>query len=105
MKQLTGGDPVQARSPYMLVYSSSFQNKWKHIAYTINGSTLTAFEDGLPLKTFTTTALKTTFTPTIGYIGHSDSNLDPINNAAFNDFRIYSTVLTNTQIMGLFYNM
>jgi phage/plasmid-associated DNA primase len=36
MKQLTGGDPVQARSPYMLVYSSSFQNKWKHIAYTIN---------------------------------------------------------------------
>lgn len=90
---------------YNIVYSSSFQNKWKHIAYTINGSTLIAFENGLPLATFTTTALKPTFTPTSGYICHSGSTFDPINSGSFSDFRIYSTVLTNTQIMGLFYNM
>lgn len=82
-----------------VAYSTTFQNVWKHILFTVNGTTLIFYENGLPRTTTTIVAL-TTLTSN-GYLFASFGG-DPDTAGKCSDFRIYGRVLTASEIMGLY---
>lgn len=87
---------------YTITFKTTLQNVWKHIAFTVDGANLTAFENGFPLPVVTITPLVANPALYSGYIAKSFGG-DPNATGAYSDFRIYGTVLSNLEIMGLFY--
>lgn len=87
---------------YSVTYSTGFQNVWKHIAFTVNGLTLTFYENGVSiLVTTMTTPLSST--PSYGYMAHSyGADVNP--GGTYADFRIYGRVISNAEILTLYNN-
>lgn len=85
---------------YKITYKSTFQNTWKHIAFTVDNNMLIPYENGLPLSGITMTSSLSP-APSVGYIAHSMGG-DQNTAGMFSDFRIYGKVLTGIEIMGLY---
>lgn len=85
---------------YKINYKSSFQNTWKHIAFTIDRNTLTPYENGLPIVAIMMTS-NLSPTASVGYIAHSMGG-DPNTKGMFSDFRIYGRVLSSSEIMAIY---
>jgi hypothetical protein len=88
---------------YTVTYATTFQNAWKHILFTVNGTTLTFYENAAVKTTFTMTAPLSTVA-TIGYIAHSYSSGDVNPGAKYADLRVYNRVISNAEIVTLFNN-
>ena len=87
---------------YSITYSTGFQNVWKHIAFTVNGLTLTFFENGVAILVTTMTSPLSS-TPSFGYIAHSyGADVNP--GGKYSDFRIYGRVISNAEILTLYNN-
>jgi Concanavalin A-like lectin/glucanases superfamily len=87
---------------YKITYKSSFQNTWKHIAFTVDEKTLTPYENGIAMAAITMTSSLSP-TPSIGYIAHS-MGADQNTGGMFSDFRIYGKVLRSSEIMAILQN-
>lgn len=85
---------------YKINYKGSFQNTWKHIAFTIDGNTLRPYENGLPMNAITMTSGLSPAS-SIGYIAHSMGG-DPNTKGMFSDFRIYGRALGDSEMMNIF---
>ena len=96
---------IKFNDTYSLRYSTSFLNKWKHIAFTVSNTTLTVFDNGFPSQVITIVALVPNATLTLGYFFRSYSTNDPITVGSFSDIRLYGTVLTNLQMLGLYHSL
>jgi hypothetical protein len=88
---------------YTVTYATTFQNAWKHILFTVNGTTLTFYENAAVKTTFTMTAPLSTVA-TIGYIAHSYASGDVNPAAKYADLRVYNRVISNAEIVTLFNN-
>lgn len=87
---------------YNITYSTGFQNVWKHIAFTVNGLTLTFYENGV-VKLVTTMTSPLSSTPSFGYMAHSyGGDVNP--GCKYADFRIYGRVISNAEILTLYNN-
>ena len=88
---------------YSVTYTTGFLNVWKHIAFTINGTTLTFYENGV-VKLTITMAAPLSLVSSVGYIGHSYWTPDPNPSGKYSDFRIYGRVITAAEITTLYNN-
>jgi hypothetical protein len=88
---------------HSVTYATTFQNAWKHILFTVNGTTLTFYENAAVKTTFTMAAPLSTVA-TIGYIAHSYASGDVNPAAKYADLRVYSRVISNAEIVTLFNN-
>ena len=88
---------------YSVTYATTFQNAWKHILFTVNGTTLIFYEDTAVKATFTMASTLSTV-PTIGYIAHSYASGDVNPAAKYADLRVYNRVISNAEIVTLFNN-
>lgn len=88
---------------YPVTYTTTFQNAWKHILFTVNGTTLTFYENAT-VKTTTTMTSPLSTVATIGYIAKSYSVNDLNPTAKYADLRVYNRVISNAEIVTLFNN-
>ena len=88
---------------HSFVYATTFQNAWKHLLFTVNGTTLTFYENAAVKSTFTMASSLSTV-PTIGYIAHSYASGDVNPAAKYSDLRVYNRVISNAEIVTLFNN-
>jgi Concanavalin A-like lectin/glucanases superfamily len=91
---------------YPVTYTTGFLNVWKHIALTINGTTLTFYENGV-VKLVTTMATPLTSSgsnPSVGYMAHSYAAGDPNPSGKYSDFRMYGRVISAGEITTLYNN-
>ena len=77
-------------------------NVWTHVAVTISGSTGKLFVNGAPVATNTSM----TFNPgdlgtKYNYLGKSRVAADPLFNGRFDDFRFFSSALTDAQVAAI----
>ena len=78
-------------------------NVWTHVAVTISGSTGKMFVNGVPVAT--NTAM--TFNPgdlgtKYNYLGKSRVAADPLFNGRFDDFRFFSSALSDAQVAAIY---
>jgi hypothetical protein len=76
---------------------------WAHVAVTISGSTGKLFVNGLPVGTNTSM----TFNPgdlgtKYNYLGKSRFAADPLFSGRFDDFRFFSSALTDSQVAAIY---
>lgn len=88
---------------YTINYTTGFQNVWKHIVFTVNGLTLTFYENGV-VKLVTTMASSLSPNSSIGYMAHSYSLGDANPGCKYADFRIYGRVISASEITTLYNN-
>jgi hypothetical protein len=88
---------------HTVTYTTTFQNIWKHILFTVNGTALTFYENAAVKATFTMAAPLSTVA-TIGYIAHTYASGDVNPAAKYADLRVYNRVISNAEIVTLFNN-
>ena len=76
---------------------------WHHVAVTLNGSTGTMYLDGQAVGSNTGMTIKPSDlgATTQNWIGRSQWSVDPYLDGRVDDFRIYNTALTASQVMHL----
>lgn len=78
---------------------------WKHVAFTLSGSTAYLYEDGIQVGTKTGVTINPSQigngTTTANYIGRSVYNADKYFNGKMKDFRIYDRALNPSEISML----
>jgi hypothetical protein len=76
-------------------------NRWYHFAATFSGTRAILYQDGLPGKTGTVDAVKTSITTL--YIGRrADSTTTHLFSGLMDDIRIYDRVLSAAEIAGIY---
>ena len=99
---IRGTNRLTFNDAYNITYSTGFQNVWKHIAFTVNGLTLTFYENGVAVLVTTMTSPLST-SPSNGFIAHSyGADVNP--GGKYADFRIYGRVISNAEILSLYNN-
>jgi hypothetical protein len=83
-----------------VVYSSDFINVWKHIVFTVAGTKLAFYENGVEILAIPMVDILSS-TPTSGFMAHSfGKELNPT--CKISDFRIYDRVLKASEITILY---
>ncbi|MEZ4959932.1 MAG: DNRLRE domain-containing protein, partial [Saprospiraceae bacterium] len=75
--------------------------QWTHVAITLNGNTGTIYVNGVAASTGTISIDPSSITPTLNYIGRSQWSADPYFDGKIDDFRIYGSALSASQISSL----
>ena len=74
-------------------------NKWQHLAYTIQGTTLSIYIDGQSVYNGQTTPINYELQSNVLFGGvHSGNNSNP--NALFDDIRIFNKSLSQTELIA-----
>lgn len=100
---IVNANTLRFNDAHSFTYTTTFQNVWKHLLFTVNGTTLTFYEDAVVKSTFTMASSLSTV-PTIGYIAHSYASGDVNPAAKYSDLRVYNRVISNAEIVTLFNN-
>ena len=91
---------MKFNNSYTVVYSSGFINVWKHIAFTIAGTKLVFYENGIEILAIPMVDILST-TPTSGFMAHSfGTEVNPT--CKISDFRIYDRALRASEITTLY---
>lgn len=98
---LVNATSVKFNEVYTMQFQSTMLNAWKHIAFTVNGTQLIVYENGLAVGTISMTASVLSDT-SFGFIGHSPFSNDPNLAGQMYDFRIYNRALGSNEIFALF---
>lgn len=83
-----------------VTFTTGFQNTWKHILFTVNGLTLTFYENGV-VKLVKTMTIPVPADNLRGYLAKS-YGADPNPICKYSDFRLYSRVLSSNEILTLY---
>jgi hypothetical protein len=77
------------------------QNKWQHVAFTFSNATLKSYIylDGVLTATGTATGGPTNIVRNSNYIGKENPYWNPNANAIFDELKIFSVALTQSQIL------
>jgi hypothetical protein len=91
---------LKFNNTYTVVYSSDFINVWKHIVFTVAGTKLAFYENGVEILAIPMVDILSS-TPTSGFMAHSfGKELNPT--CKISDFRIYDRVLKASEITILY---
>ena len=76
-------------------------NKWHHVVVVGNGTMITIYMDNVKIQTFKNIKAND-LQQNINYLGRSGSNNHPYSTIQLDDFRLYTTPLTESDIATLF---
>lgn len=93
-----GAQRLQLNDLYNLSFASSLVGSWKHVCFTVNGTTFTHYENGVFKASLVMTPLNSS---SAGFIAKSTAN-DPGADCLFSDLRLYGRVLSASEINKLF---
>lgn len=82
--------------------TSAALNTWYHFAITISGTSLKVYWNGVLINSWTTTSAIGGQLYTLNYIGKSNWSADGYSRKQINDFRIYNTELSSTDISDMY---
>jgi uncharacterized protein (TIGR02145 family) len=74
---------------------------WQHIAFTLSGNIVTCYLNGINVASVTINKTNEAVLRTLNYIGRSNFAADEYANAAFDNIRVYSRVLSHDEIISL----
>jgi hypothetical protein len=98
--QIIDSKTIKFNNTYTVVYSTGLINVWKHIAFTVAGTKLVFYENGVEILAISMVDTLST-TPTSGYMAHSfGPEVDLV--CKMSDFRIYDRVLKASEINTLY---
>ena len=98
--QIIDTKTMKFNNSYTVVYSSGFINVWKHIAFTIAGTKLVFYENGIEILAIPMVDILSA-TPTSGFMAHSfGTEVNPT--CKISDFRIYDRALRASEITTLY---
>ena len=98
--QIIDTKTLKFNNTYTVVYSTGFVNVWKHIVFTVAGTKLVFYENGLEILAIPMVD-KLSSIPTKGYMTHSfGTEVNPT--CKISDFRIYDRALRESEITKLY---
>jgi hypothetical protein len=98
--QIIDSKTLKFNNTHTVVYSTEFVNVWKHIAFTVAGTKLVFYENGIEILATSMVDILSS-TPTSGYLAHSFvSQNNP--SCKISDFRIYDRALKVSEIKTLY---
>lgn len=98
--QIIDAKTLKFNNAYTVVYSSGIINTWKHIAFTVAGTKLLFYENGVEILAVSMVDILSA-TPTSGFMAHSfGTEVNPT--CKISDFRIYDRVLKASEITTIY---
>lgn len=86
---------------YRLTGPSMPVGTWTHVAFTLNGDTMTLYVNGVPVDSEFNDLIDPLHGQPFCYLGRSMWNADPYFNGRIDDFRIYNYGLTGDEVYSL----
>ena len=98
--QIIDSKTLKFNNTYTVVYSTGFINVWKHMVFTVAGTKLVFYENGLEILAIPMVD-KLSSIPTRGFMAHSfGTEVNPT--CKISDFRIYDRVLKASEITTIY---
>lgn len=98
--QIIDAKTLKFNNAYTVVYSSGIINTWKHIVFTVAGTKLLFYENGVEILAVSMVDILSA-TPTRGFMAHSfGTEVNPT--CKISDFRIYDRVLKASEITTIY---
>lgn len=98
--QIIDKKTLKFNNTHTVVYSTGFTNTWKHITFTVAGTKLVFYENGVEILAILMLDILSSI-PTSGYMAHSFGvEVNPT--CKISDFRIYDRVLKASEITTLY---
>lgn len=86
---------------YRLTGPSMPVGTWTHVAFTLNGDTMTLYVNGVPVDSEFNDLIDPLHGQPFCYLGRSMWNADPYFNGRIDDFRIYNHALSGDEVYDL----
>jgi Concanavalin A-like lectin/glucanases superfamily len=102
---LTSNKTSYTLNGYEVPLSSTFYKAWRNIAFTVDGTTLVPYDNGVRQKAITMAVALSTIDikRRRGLIFGSHGN-NELTNGCISDYRIYGRVLTDAEMLDLYTN-